>query len=291
MLGLVQPRFLLRLPYGENTRSIDRFSYEEFSAAEKAQVYLWGNPALASAALLAQAFLKNGWGFKPGMVMDLGDMPLHVFTGEDGDSEATLTEMWLTAAAAQKAAKLGFMTLLPVRGRDSVQLAHFHALAEGAAGLPGRWEKGAGVPRPVSAREPTVSVSVSPVGGPAPEAPPPPASEAPPSEEAPAAGGEESSPESAEVPATADPGMDPEAAALLNQTAETPPAEDPAAATAADAGLDPEMAALLKQMDEGGSPAAEPSAEPPGQAAEPAAPEMDPELAALLKQLEEGPKE
>src|SRR5207248_5990108 len=29
LLGLAVPRFLLRLPYGENTQSIDKFSYEE----------------------------------------------------------------------------------------------------------------------------------------------------------------------------------------------------------------------------------------------------------------------
>src|SRR5262249_6375186 len=60
LLGLAVPRFLVRLPYGENTQSIDKFSYEEMSRPPDRSHYLWGNPALACAALLAQAFHKQG---------------------------------------------------------------------------------------------------------------------------------------------------------------------------------------------------------------------------------------
>jgi type VI secretion system ImpB/VipA family protein len=279
MLGLAAPRFLLRLPYGESTRSIDRFSYEELSPKGSDKVYLWGNPALACAALLAQAFLRKGWGFKPGEVMDLGSMPLHTYI-EDDESQATLTEMWLTAAAAQKAAKLGLMTLLPVRGRDSIQLAHFHALAEGAKTLPGRWEKGAGVPRAASGRVPPVVVSINPTSGPAPEAAaavPPSEKMSPPTETSPT---EEPAPASAESAA----GMDPELAAMLQQLEGTS-ASSEAPSTEAAPEMDPELAALLKQVE--GSPPAEEAPAASSEAPAESSPEMDPELAALLKQLEE----
>ena len=49
MLGLALPRFLLRLPYGENTQSTERFSFEEFTKFAGNQGYLWGNAALAAA--------------------------------------------------------------------------------------------------------------------------------------------------------------------------------------------------------------------------------------------------
>src|SRR5262245_40049413 len=41
-LGVVAPRFLLRPPFGENTKSIDRFRFEEFSAEDGNAGYLWG---------------------------------------------------------------------------------------------------------------------------------------------------------------------------------------------------------------------------------------------------------
>ena len=59
LVGLAVPRFLLRLPYGENTTSIDKFSYEEMSPPPNPSHYLWGNPALACATLLAQGFHKR----------------------------------------------------------------------------------------------------------------------------------------------------------------------------------------------------------------------------------------
>ena len=59
LLGLAVPRFLLRLPYGENTKSIDKFSFEEITGQPERQQYLWGNAAFACAALLAQGFSRQ----------------------------------------------------------------------------------------------------------------------------------------------------------------------------------------------------------------------------------------
>src|SRR5262249_20058684 len=70
LLGLAVPRFLLRLPYGENTQSIERFSYEEMTQPPDRSHYLWCNAAFACAALLAQGFQKDGWGTKPRAVLE-----------------------------------------------------------------------------------------------------------------------------------------------------------------------------------------------------------------------------
>ena len=43
-LGLAVPRFLLRLPYGENTTSIDKFSYEEMPGTPDKSGYTLLNP-------------------------------------------------------------------------------------------------------------------------------------------------------------------------------------------------------------------------------------------------------
>ena len=62
-LGLVLPRFLLRLPYGKDTDPAERFVFEEMEAMPRHEEYLWGNPSFACAYLLAQAFSQYGWNF------------------------------------------------------------------------------------------------------------------------------------------------------------------------------------------------------------------------------------
>ncbi len=256
LVGLAAPGFLLRLPFGDDTKSIDRFSYEEFSTRPGGKVYLWGNPALACAALLAQSYAQKGWGFKPGVVTELGSMPLHTYT-QDDDTEVTLMEVWVTTQMSEKASRHGFMTLLPVKNRDTVQLARFQGLALAAKGLAGRWDQGAGVPRPVSSKRPPLTVSINPTAGPAPEAPPPPAPppaaeepapEAPP-EEVPAAADEFSAPPAEESVAPEAPMADLGGDVPAEPPAEEAPAE-PAPEAAAEGEIDPEIAALLKQLEE-----------------------------------------
>ena len=59
-LGLVWPRFLLRLPYGKGTDPISAFDYEEMPPDPQHDGYLWGNPALLCACMLGQAFGQTG---------------------------------------------------------------------------------------------------------------------------------------------------------------------------------------------------------------------------------------
>ena len=129
LLGLALPRFLLRPPYGSDTSSIDRFEFEEFGREAGKKPYLWGNGALACAALLAQSFHKQGWAFRPGAALDLTDLPMHVGTDEDGDSVATVAETWVDRRLAEPLGRQGFMCLLGVRGVNALQLARFQSLA------------------------------------------------------------------------------------------------------------------------------------------------------------------
>src|SRR5207302_1587084 len=116
LLGLVLPRFLLRPPYGPDTSSIERFDFEEFDRAAAKKPYLWGCGAFAAAALLAQGFQKQGWGFVPGGLLDLTDLPMHVATDEDGDSVAVVGETWVDRRLSDPLGRQGFMCLLGVRG-------------------------------------------------------------------------------------------------------------------------------------------------------------------------------
>src|SRR5205814_1815626 len=118
-------------PYGDNTTSIDKFSYEELSLPPDRAHYLWGNPAIACAALLAKALHQQGWGCNPNSVLDLEDLPIHVYTWDD-EEEVTLAEAWLARPQTEPLVKLGIMPFLCVRGKGAMQLARFMSVAQPA---------------------------------------------------------------------------------------------------------------------------------------------------------------
>ncbi|MCA1684565.1 MAG: type VI secretion system contractile sheath large subunit [Planctomycetia bacterium] len=255
LLGLVAPRFLLRPPYGEATRTIDAFEYEEYTGPSGWGGYLWGSSALACAALLARSFAKDGWAFRPGSVLDLGGMGMHVTRDEDDEPISVLAEARLVRPSAERLTGLGLMPLLCVKGRDAAELADVRSLArppkgETASPLLGRWGQKGTVTLPRSGDAPKVSVAAA-----MSVAPPPPSAQA--VTQAPAEPVEE---------------IDPELAALMGDLDTPGPVETPAEDL-----VDPELAALMSELD-----APEP--------AEPAAEEMDPELAALMAELSDTPE-
>ena len=284
LLGLALPRFLMRPPYGENTINIDVFTFEEFAVTVKKKRYLFANAAWACAALLGQGFLKDGWAFTPGNVLDLTDMPMYVYM-EDDEEEVMLAEAWLNRQMVEQMGKFGFMSLLCVKGRNQLQLYRFQSLALPAANEPfspllGSWGQ-EGVGKMPSRSLPSVSVGMG-IGDPSMKAPPPPppAPQAAPKSAAAAAA---PPPVAAEAPAEE---MDPELAALMAELEQpAAPAPPPAAASepAAEPEMDPELAALMAEL-EGGAPAAAP---PPAPATEETG-SGDPELDALMKELEGG---
>jgi type VI secretion system protein ImpC len=59
-VGLLLPRFLLRLPYGAATVPVRAFNYEE-DVVGRHESYLWGVPTFALATRLADSFAKFRW--------------------------------------------------------------------------------------------------------------------------------------------------------------------------------------------------------------------------------------
>ncbi len=313
MLGLVAPRFLLRAPYGEATRTIDAFEYEEYPGPNGWSGYLWGNSALACAVLMARSFAKDGWAFQPGAILDLGGMVMHVTRDEDDEPVSVIAETRLIRPSAEKLAGLGLMPLLCVKGRDAAEMARIGSLAlpkkgEKSVPLLGRWGQKGTVNLPKSgpgtgsvasfgtlpnAANPYAKPSTTPydsVGDStattpsadfAPYAPPP----IPP----PRAADEPARASNEEPPAStpADDTMDPELAALMAEidgTSTTSAAADDDDDAPAEEEMDPELAALMAEL-EGGStpePEPEPDSEPEPEEA------MDPELAALMAELDGG---
>jgi type VI secretion system protein ImpC len=138
-LGLAAPRFLLRLPYGEETDPTETFEFEEMPEGARHEDYLWGGPALVCLELLGQAFAESGWRLKPGSAQEVGGLPLHVFKADGEPRIKPCAEVALSGRALDAMLEAGIMPLVSAYGRDVVRLARFQSIASPPAPLAGRW--------------------------------------------------------------------------------------------------------------------------------------------------------
>jgi len=138
-IGLLLPRFLLRLPYGKNTVPLENFSFEEMPEAPVHQQYLWGNPAFACAYLLAQTFAESGWEMRPGTHAELRGLPLHVYEADGEPQVQPCAEVLMSDADAEWLLDQGMMPLVSVKNEDAVRLLRFQSIAHPPAPLAGGW--------------------------------------------------------------------------------------------------------------------------------------------------------
>ncbi|HTS48064.1 MAG TPA: type VI secretion system contractile sheath large subunit [Bryobacteraceae bacterium] len=128
-VGLVAPRFLLRLPYGKTTAPIESFAFEEMPSPPVHADYLWGNPAIAGACLLAQSR-------RAGRVNRISGIPVHVHAPGDATPQA---EIWMSERLAARIIDQGVMPLASVKHSDAIQLVRFQSIADPSQALPGAW--------------------------------------------------------------------------------------------------------------------------------------------------------
>lgn len=138
-LGLVLPRFLLRLPYGEDTDSIETFEFEEITGVPEHNNYLWGNPSFVCAYLLGQTFAQYGWDFQSVSSHEIEGLPLHIYR-KDGDSVIKpCAEVVFTQNAVEIIMDKGIMPLLSFKNQDLIKLPRLQSLAEPPTQLAGQW--------------------------------------------------------------------------------------------------------------------------------------------------------
>jgi len=126
---LTMPRVLARLPYGEATKSIEAFNFEEGSVDQNGQQlpnehdnYCWMNAAYAMGATLTRSFAEYGWctsirGAEGGGKVE--GLPSHVFTSDDGDLDQKCpTEIGITDRREAELSKLGFLPLCHYKHTD-----------------------------------------------------------------------------------------------------------------------------------------------------------------------------
>ena len=112
-VGLCLPRFLLRLPFGNNTVPVKAFNYEE-DVVGKHDGYCWGNSAFAMATRIADSFAKFRWcpniiGPQAGGTVE--NLPLHQYEAMGEIQTKIPTEIQLTERREFELSEEGFIGL------------------------------------------------------------------------------------------------------------------------------------------------------------------------------------
>jgi type VI secretion system protein ImpC len=120
-IGLVFPRFMLRLPYGPDSVPVKGFNYQENVKGPDHEKYLWGNASFAFASNMVRAFANDGWcvqirGPQAGGMVE--NLPVHLYDAGKGKQMKIPTEVPIDETTEFTAANLGFIPLSHYQGRD-----------------------------------------------------------------------------------------------------------------------------------------------------------------------------
>lgn len=121
-VALTLPHVLGRLPYGENSKRVEEFNFEEDIDGKDNSKYLWMNAAWTYAARITDSFAKYGWFAKVRGVEGGGavqGLPVHTFKTDDGDVAMKCpTEIAISDRREFELSNLGFLPLLHAKNRD-----------------------------------------------------------------------------------------------------------------------------------------------------------------------------
>ena len=126
---LTMPRVLARLPYGESTKPVEAFNFEEVATDASGRHvetdhddYTWMSAAYVMGTTITQSYAEYGWctsirGAEGGG--KVADLPSHVFVSDDGDTDQKCpTEIGITDRREAELSKLGFLPLCHYKNTD-----------------------------------------------------------------------------------------------------------------------------------------------------------------------------
>lgn len=126
---LTMPRVLARLPYGQETKPVEAFNFEEASLdvdgrqlESEHDEYCWMNAAYAMGTTLTNSYAEFGWctsirGAEGGG--KVSGLPSHTFISDDGDTDQKCpTEIGITDRREAELSKLGFLPLCHYKNTD-----------------------------------------------------------------------------------------------------------------------------------------------------------------------------
>lgn len=131
-VGLALPRFLLRLPYGSRSDPIEAFRFEEQTPTPEHEAFLWGNPALACAVVIARVIRADSVPPEAGTITGL---PAFVSMTDDEPRLQPCAEVCLSEGAVEAILARGIMPLVSVRDRDEARLLRLQSIANPPAAL------------------------------------------------------------------------------------------------------------------------------------------------------------
>ena len=120
-VALTLPRFLLRLPYGQDTQPCKLFNFKESTGNGDAD-FCWGNTAFAFASRLTDSFAKYRWcaniiGPQSGGAVE--DLPLYQYE-ENGEVKNKIpTQVLISERRVYELAEEGFIALTMRKGADN----------------------------------------------------------------------------------------------------------------------------------------------------------------------------
>lgn len=136
-LGLALPRVLLRLPYGARTDAVESFEFEEFTAAADHDSYLWGNPALACAQVIARSWLEADDDASIDGPHEIQDLPAHVREHNGEKRLQPCAEVVLPLSTGEELLRRGLIPLLSYGNSNAVRVLGLQSISEPTAALPG----------------------------------------------------------------------------------------------------------------------------------------------------------
>lgn len=119
-IGLTFPRYLQRLPYGENN-PVRNFNYQEDVSGASDDKYLWGNASFTFASNIIKSFHKHGWAVNirgPQSGGKVENLPLHSFEAGNGFETKIPTEVLISETKELEFATQGFIPLSYYKNSD-----------------------------------------------------------------------------------------------------------------------------------------------------------------------------
>ena len=120
-IGLTFPRYMLRLPFGQDTVPVKSFNYEEEVSGADHEKYLWGNSSFAFGANMVRAFVADGWSVQirgPRSGGRVSDLPVHLYDVGKGKQMKIPTEVPISETLEFECANLGLIPLSIYEGTD-----------------------------------------------------------------------------------------------------------------------------------------------------------------------------
>lgn len=118
-LGLVWPRFLLRLPYGHQTSPLESFEYEE--TADLSNLLL-GNSALLCGVIIGQSVSRLGRDTTESLINEVGGLPVWVNETDGVQKTVSGGAFVLSDRERGNLVGSGIIPVISYRGRDVVRI-------------------------------------------------------------------------------------------------------------------------------------------------------------------------